>query len=352
MVRFMSASILFLVLSVPLGVPLAAASNTGLTGNPRPGYPHDTVNFHVMKGESGPKNCDGGHSLFLREYGGVIPETYIYISMVDWAQVDNDGDGMADEDPVDGVDNDGDGLVDEDDVEAGTTTSAIDCDAWGDGEVSLLIRDTDPRAGWISTQEWFLRAIGRPEENFAFTSYASQTVSCTVDPGPDGIVGTADDGEASCMYSEPDGSGVPTDWVLLADFNLAQEGCVKSVKLGGKNPSKGGGKTPFCDITNGFTGDVITADNNGDGVIDDADVIDANGDGVIDEFDGVLLSEFVFSVSCVDNLDTVDVDETMYCPLSQVVWDVDEEETTSRAKAQAFVSHTGSSQVKSGKIRK
>jgi hypothetical protein len=32
----------------------------------------------------------------------------------DFVTVDNDGDGLVDEDPIDGVDNDGDTLVDED----------------------------------------------------------------------------------------------------------------------------------------------------------------------------------------------------------------------------------------------
>ena len=56
-------------------------------------------------------------------------------------------------------------------------------------------------------------------------------------------------------------------------------------------------------------------------------------------------------MSCVDNPATLDVDETQYCPLSSVIWDVDTEETTSQAKAQIFVSHTGAASVRTGKIR-
>lgn len=289
-------------------------------GNPWPGFPHDTIIVHVQKGDNGPKSCDGGHSLFLRHYGGEIPETFIHITMTDWNQIDNDNDGMLDEDPMNGLDDDLDGLVDEDGLEPGAVTKALDCDAWGDDEVSLQIRDTDPRPGYISTQQWGMRMIGRPEQNFAFTSYANQTVSCTVDPGEDLILGTEDD-VATCQDGEQE------DWVLLASFNLAQEGCVKTVKLGGKG-NKAGGKTPFCEITDGFLVDV-----------------DTDGDGITD-----LEDEFVFSISCLDNPDTI-ADETLYCPLSSVIWDVDEDSTTSQATVQIFVGHTGSAIVKSGKVK-
>jgi len=306
--------------SVVLAVATIAALAQGSVGNPRPGYPHDTIIIHVMSDHSGPKNCDGGHSLFLRESGGILPETQVDVTMIDWAQVDNDGDGVADEDPVDGIDNDGDGLIDEDPQEAGATTTALDCDAFGDGTVALQIRDTDPRKGWISTQEWFMRLIGRPGENFAFTSYANQTVSCTLLEDPDGVPNTGDE-TVECV------SGTSGDWVMLASFNLRDLGCVKSVKLGGKgNP--GGGRTPFCDITDGFLVDV-----------------DETNDGVVDFFD-----QFVFSVSCLDDPLTL-LNEQLYCPLSSIIWDVDEEETTSKAKAQIFVSHTGAAQVQGGKIK-
>jgi hypothetical protein len=280
-------------------------------GNPRPGYPHDTVVVHVMKADSGPKECDGGHALFLRHEGGVIPPTEMHITMIDWVQVNNDGDGTADEDPTaDGIDQDGDGQDGEDPLEAGAVTKALDCDAYGDGKVTLQIRDTDPRQGWVSTQEWFMRLIGKPGQNFAFTSYANQTVSCELQA----------DGSVVCT------SGTSADWVLLSSFNLASGGCVKTVKPGGK----AGGKTPFCDITDGFLVDV-----------------DTNGDEVTD-----LSDQFVFSVSCLDNPLTLDVDESLYCPLSSIIWDVDEEETTSQAKAQIFVAHTGAASVKTGKIVK
>jgi hypothetical protein len=312
-----------------LSLALVCSSPALSEGNPTPGYPHDTIMIHVMKGNNGPKQCDGGHSLFLRQYDGLIPPTYVDITMIDWNQLDNDGDGAADEDPVDLLDNDLDGLVDEDAVEPGATTKALDCDAWSDGSVSLQIRDTDPRQGWVSTQQWYMRMVGKPEQNFAFTSYANQTVSCSVDAGEDGIPGTDDD-VAVCV------SGDQAEWVQLASFNLAGAGCVKQVKLGGKGVSAGG-KTPFCDITEGFLVDVATEDTDDNGVIDGND-------------DASLTDQFVFTVSCVDNPDTLE-NETLYCPLSSIIWDVDEEETTSLAKAQIFVSHTGAASVKTGKIK-
>jgi len=292
-------------------------------GNPRPGYPHDTIIIHVQKGENGPKQCNGGHSLFLRTENGEIPEdTILNITMIDWVQVDNDGDGLFDEDPIDGIDNDGNNGIDEDPVEPGAVTTAVDCDSWLDHEVSLQIRDTDPRKGYVSTQEWFIRLIGKPGENFAFTTFANQTVECTLifDPTPE--LPNSGDEEVECSSGESD------EWVLLVSFNLADLGCVKQVKLGGKNPAKGGGKTKFCDITEGFEVDV-----------------DTNGDGEPD-----LPDQFIFSISCLDNPDTDDVDESLYCPLSSLIWEIDEG-TTSKAKAQIFVGHTGTAKVQKGKIK-
>ncbi len=144
------------------------------------------------------------------------------------------------------------------------------------------------------------------------------------------MVGTEDD-ETICV------SGDSEDWVLLASYNLADYGCVKKVKLGGKGV-KAGGKTPFCDITDGFLVDVMPVDTNGDGVIDEND-------------EPFLWDQFVFSISCLDNPDTEFVDETLYCPLSSVIWDIDEENTTSKAKVQIFVGHTGAAKIKAGKVK-
>jgi len=299
-------------------------------GNPTPGYPHDTIMVHVQKADSGPKVCDGGHSIFIRHFDGMIPPTIVKITMIDWVQVDNDVDGLADEDPKDGVDNDLDGSIDEDGLEPGAETTALDCDSFGDGEVTLRIRDTHPEAGWISTQEWFMRMVGKPEQNFAFTSYANQTVSCSFLPGADGLLGTEDD-IAECV------AGDESTWVELASFNLASLGCVKQVSLKEKNSNTGGGKTPFCNITEGFMVDVLT---------------DTNGDGDVDQDDSLLTDQFVFSISCLDNPLTEGLDESLYCPLSRIIWDIDESETTLKATAQIFVGHTGAAQVKSGKVLK
>jgi hypothetical protein len=307
---------LFMVCFVAAAAAIAVYAAESV-GNPRPGFPHDTIVVHVMKADSGPKACDGGHALFLRHEGGVIPPTEIHITMTDWVRVDNDGDLLFDEDPPDGSDNDLDGATDEDPIEPGAETKALDCDAYLDGTVKLQIRDTDPRKDWVSTQEWFMRLIGKPDQNFAFTSFANQTVSCTVLADPDGVPNSGDE-TVECT------SGTLADWVELASFNLASAGCVKSVKPGGK----AGGKTPFCNVTDGFLVDV-----------------DGDGNGSAELFD-----QFVFSVSCVDNLATTDVNESLYCPLSSIIWDVDEEETTSQAKAQIFVSHTDAVNVKTGKI--
>ena len=101
------------------------------------------------------------------------------------------------------------------------------------------------------------------------------------------------------------------------------------MKGAGGGGVKAGGKTPFCDITNGFEVDV-----------------DYNNDGVVDSNDA-----FVFGVrvGCLDDPLTTTVDESQACPLSGVVWGTDED-TTSQAKAQIFVAHVGSVNVKTGRI--
>jgi len=328
--KMFSTQTLGLWLGVP-GLVLLSAAAQG-AGNPLPGYPHDTIIIHVQKGESGPKQCDGGHSLFVRHYDGVIPDTTLSITMVDWAQVDNDNDGQFDEDRPGDTNDDGnpdddqDGKTDEDGIEPGAETKALDCDAWVSdpatqvGTLSLQIRDTDPRKGYVSVQDWFIRLVGKPEQNFAFTTAAGQTQAfdcVVVDPD---LVPDSGDETVECEY-------VDTYVQLAGDVNLAAGGCVKQVKLGGKNTSTGGGKTPFCDISDEFLVDV-----------------DQNGDGIAD-----FLDQFIFGVSCFDDPATL-IDESLYCPLSSLIWEINPDQTTSKATAQIFVSHTGSASLKSGRI--
>jgi len=303
-------------------------------GNPRPGFPHDTLIFHVKKAASGVVTCGGGHASFIRydEVAMEIVPVDIFITMVDWAQVDNDGDGLFDEDPAGDAngdtfdDDDFDGLIDEDGVEPGAETAFTDCDGL-DGDITLVMRDTDPRAGWISTQEWFIRGIGKPKQNFAFWTNADQ-VTCVLVDDPDGIPNTGDEA-VDCSYDNSD--WIPLGYVSTGNYN--GEICVKQVSLKGKNGKKGGGKTAFCDITDEFQVDV---DVDGDGVFD----VDAGFD---------LADQFIFSVSCLGVPETY-VDESASCALSRMIWDVDEGNTTSKAKAQVFVGHTGEAKIKGGKI--
>ena len=105
----------FCMATLAIGACSAMAAYAAGTGNPTPGSPHDTLNFHLQKAASGVVGCSGGgHAAFVRydeNTGQVLPAT-IFISMVDWEQLDNDADGFLDEDQPDGVDNDLDGLVD------------------------------------------------------------------------------------------------------------------------------------------------------------------------------------------------------------------------------------------------
>jgi len=320
------------------GLQLALAQGNG-NGNPNPGVPHDTIIIHVQKAESGPKGCEsgGGHSLFVRHWGGDIVETLIYITMIDWEDKDGSGDPY--------LYNDLEEKIGEDPDEPGGVTFAIDCDGFPDndgiGRIRLQIRDTDERAGWVSTQDWWMRLVGKPflqdgtATNFAFTSFANQTESCAlIDPDP--LV--EDDEFVECTYAPKE------DWLALAGVNLADAGCVKQVKPNGNG---GGGKTPFCDITEGFTVDV---DGDGDGINDeDLSDCDAITDQCVDA-----LNQFIFSLSCLDNPDTIDINEELFCPLSRIIWDLDTGEggTTENATAQIFVGHTGEARVRTGRACK
>ena len=52
---------------------------------------------------------------------------------------------------------------------------------------------------------------------------------------------------------------------------------------------------------------------------------------------------------CVDVPETIE-DESATCPLSLMIWEMDAENTTTKAKAQVFVGHTGTTNVKGEKI--
>jgi hypothetical protein len=317
------------LLAFLLALLIAPAAYAQSVGNPTPGSPHDTLNFHLKKAASGEVGCSGsGHAAFIRYEDATedatarIYSTDIFIGMVDWEQIDNDEDGLYDEDPDNGIDDDADGFLDEDGTEPGASTGFSDCDGL-DGEIALQIRDTEPARGVISTQEWFIRMSGMPEQNVAFWTNADQ-VTCLFED-PDTIPDSGDE-VVDCNYEY-------SDWIQLGYVDLSQheDKCVKQVKLKGKNTPSGGGKTPFCDITGEFE---VDADIDGDG---DTDLIEEQ-------------DQYLFSISCVDVPETT-VDESLECPLSRMIWVVDEDNTTTRAKAQVFVGHTGTARVKGGTIK-
>jgi hypothetical protein len=280
---FLAVAAVFLTLIMGYGAVLAGNGNGN--GNPMPGYPHDTVMIHVHPDNGNPIKCEGGHSLFIRaddSTGGIQPVN-ISITMRDW------------------VDLNGNGTFDSDAGEMGGDTKAMDCDGI-DGTISIQIRDTDGRKGWISTQDWFLRLVGKPYQAFNFTSYANHTVNCTsVDPGLDGIVGTEDD-TYECNY----------EYVNLGPSDLS------GLKQTGNGKR---GKTSFEDITELFLVDV-----------------DIDGDGTPE-----IYGTHIFRVSCPDN-STTTINETLdVCPLGSSIWDVDKD--TGKPTIQVFISHTGSEKI-------
>jgi hypothetical protein len=261
-------------------------------GNPKPGYPKDTIVIHIQKehDDTFSPNCEGGHSLHIGATqdadGFWHPEAVtIEITMKDWVLIDNDNDGQFDEDPLDGVDQDGDGLDGEDPIEPNFETFATDCDsrAPGDNTVAIQIGDKDPDKGEITAQSWFIRLNGPPQQPLYLRTSGKHTVECTLVENPDGIIGTADDVIACSDYT-----------VDLGDLNITEYSNDIAYKKGGKN-AKGGGKTSFVDITELF---LVDYDDDNDGFIDEdpVDGLDNDGDGLVDE-DGPN-GAHIFSTTC------------------------------------------------------
>jgi hypothetical protein len=261
-------------------------------GNPKPGYPKDTIVIHVQKehDDTFSHNCDGGHSLhigaFQDENGYWHPEpTTIEITMKDWVLLDNDNDGQFDEDPVNGVDDDGDGAIDEDPMEPNYETFATDCDsrAPDDNTVGIQIGDKDPDKGQITAQSWFIKLNGPPRQPLLMETSGKHAIECTLVENPDGVIGTDDD-VIECNY----------ETVPLGHLDITEYSNAIAFKEGGKN-KKGGGKTSFVDITELF---LVDYDDDNDGAIDEdpVDGIDNDADGLIDEDDenGV----HIFSTTC------------------------------------------------------
>jgi hypothetical protein len=244
---------------------LDGTSNAG-SGNPKPGYPKDTIVIHIQKehDDTFSPNCEGGHSLHIGawqdEDGYWHPEpTTIEITM--------------------------DLLVDEDPMEPNYETSAWDCDsrAPNDNTVGIQIGDKDPDKGEITAQSWFIRLNGPPQRPLLLETSGKHAFECWLADNPDGIIGTDDD-VIECNY----------DTVPLGHLNITDYSNEIAFKEGGKN-KKGGGKTSFVDITDLF---LVDYDDDNDGFVDEdpVDGVDNDGDLLVDEDDanGV----HIFSTTC------------------------------------------------------
>ena len=314
--KIISLFVITFVVAMLVGSPSAQISSAG-KGNPLPGTFHQKLVFNV--GDEKPVGFStgcGGHAIhlkgiFLNGKLQSIPPTQIEFSMINWYQIDNDNDGLFDEDPADGIDNDGDFRVDEDPVEPGNETMSVDCDARGDApgteSVSVIIADNDPRKAYVSTPVVHMRTTGNPNTELTITT-AAAVWSCEVSgPGPDGVLGTADD-TYTCTQSE---------FLALGTIDLTEECDGKAIKdvstkKGGQGGSKkANGKTEFCNVTHTFEVDV---DFDGDGTLDcDTTAPDGTPRCDIDDAN-------IFSLSCENNPETIRVDED---PLDCAVDDSD-----------------------------
>ena len=212
---------LFMVCFVGAAAAIAVYAAESV-GNPKPGFPHDTIIVHVLSDQSGPKACDGGHSLFLqacrRESSQPTRECYITDDRLgpSWITTVT---GSLDEDP----DRQHRQRPRHADRRRPARARARRQRPWiatpiGDGAVRLQIRDTVPATrAEVSKQEWFMRLIGKPGQNFAFTSYANQTASCTLVADPDGILDSVATRRLTCDVRAP-----TADWLVLASVQPAR----------------------------------------------------------------------------------------------------------------------------------
>jgi len=222
--------------------------NPNSNGNPDPHHPHDTLIGHVQdrKDASFKPDCNGGHSFHI---GALIDKknkevlelnpVNITISMRDWT-------GLAD------------GL---------NETSVIDCDAraLGDNTISIRIGDRDPDKGEISTQSWYLRLRGMPNQNFVFNTFGNTTISC--------------DATTGCEFNT-----FAMGHVDIFKESQPGEDCERmTFKTTGKKTST----KSFCDITKIF---LVDLDVDGDGMFgeDGLDGLDDDGDGLNGEDPGPL----------------------------------------------------------------
>jgi hypothetical protein len=224
--------------------------NPNSNGNPDPHHPHDTLIGHIQdqKGGSFNPDCSGGHSFHIgadidKQSGTIISinPVNITISMKDWRN---------------------------NEATAGfNVTKFIDCDARSvnDHTISLQIADLDPDRGEISTQSWWIRLVGMPNQNFTFNTFGNHTVSCDAETGV-------------CTSNI-----IELGHVDIWKESQPGEDCEKyTFKTTGK---KSDGKS-FCDITDIF---LVELDVDGDGRFgeDPLDGLDEDGDGLNGEDPGV-----------------------------------------------------------------
>jgi hypothetical protein len=240
------------VFAISLLVSVTYAGTVYSDHGPKPwsGHKKDTMIWHIQPENGANADC-GGHSLHIGaeitnpgQIVNFIHPTNVTVSMKDW----------------DGT------------LNGGNETKTIDCDSRdGDGKVSFQIADHDPRKGWVTTSDWYMRLVGMPEQNFTATTYANHTISCTDDDF---------DGQFDCNF----------DIVKLAHIDLAQEAadaeagdpCKDAFKQKGNGKRSQGG---FCDVTSATEVDVTLPD------------------------DTVVEDQQIFSVSCQNNEATNWIDE-------------------------------------------
>ena len=266
-------------ISILLSVTYAGIGYSEDGPKPWSGHKKDTIIWHIQP-ENGANASCGGKSLHIGaditnpgQIVNFVNPTNVTVSMKDW----------------DGT------------LNGGNETKTIDCDSRdGDGKVSFQIADHDPRKGWVTTSDWFMRLVGIPEQNFTATTYANHTLGCAFDEGL---------GEFICDF----------DIIKLAHIDLAQisadadpgDPCKDAFKQKGNSKNKPGS---FCDVTSATEVDVTLAD------------------------DTLLTDIQIFRVSCVDTTDD-DVDETLdVCPLGSSIWEINK--NTGRPTIQMFIVHS------------
>ncbi len=213
-----------LAISILVAASYAGTSYSEHQKNPWSGHKKDTMIWHIQPENGANADC-GGHSLHIGAQITNPGQQVVFVNPTNVTVTMKDWDGT---------------------LNGGNETKTIDCDSRdGDGKVSFQIADHDPRKGYVTTSDWYMRLQGIPEQNFVATTYANHTLSCS---------DLDFDGQFDCDFDI-----IKLAHIDLASLSATDDECKDTFKQKGHGKRSSGG---FCDVTSATEVDVETPGGN------------------------------------------------------------------------------------------